>query len=109
MRKRTALVVTEGLPHCRVRSTCDSSCSLVSLTAHKAVIVVEKRVDNPEISPQSGGVGASSKINAIENCARCNRGLITLSGEVNVQFIVLFSLFDRTQGRVRGGKAGRQS
>ena len=49
------------------------------------------------------------KINAIENCARCNRGLTTLSGEVNVRFIVLLSLFDRMQGRVRGGKVGRQS
>ena len=45
-------------------------------------------------------------INAMENCAHCNRGLTTLSGEVNVRFIVFFSLFDRTQGRVRGGKAG---
>ena len=45
--------------------------------------------------------------NAMESCARCNWGLTTLSGEVNVRFIVLFSLFDRTQGRVSGGKAGR--
>ena len=49
------------------------------------------------------------KINATENCAHCNRGLTTLSGEVNVRVILLFSLFDRTQGRIRGGKAGRQS
>ena len=49
------------------------------------------------------------KINAMKNCAHCNRGLTTLSGEVNVRVIVLLSLFDRTQGRVRGGKAGRQS
>ena len=48
------------------------------------------------------------KINATENCAHCNRGLITLSGEHNVLFIVLLSLFDRTQGHIRGGKAGRQ-
>ena len=46
------------------------------------------------------------KINAMENCARCDWGLTTLSGEVNVRFIVLLSLFDRTQGRVCGGKAG---
>ena len=43
----------------------------------------------------------SGKINAMENCAHCNWGLTTLSGEVNVRVIVLFSLFDRTQGRVR--------
>ena len=29
-----------------------------------------------------------------------------MTGEVNVRFIVLLSLFDRTQGRVCGGKAG---
>ena len=46
-------------------------------------------------------------INAMDNCARCDWGLSTLSGEVNVRFIVLLSLFDRSQGRVRGGKAGR--
>ena len=33
-------------------------------------------------------------INAIENCAHCNRGLTTLSGEVSVRFNVLLSLFD---------------
>jgi hypothetical protein len=32
------------------------------------------------------------KINAMENCARCDWGLTTLSGEVNVQFIVCFSV-----------------
>ena len=31
-------------------------------------------------------------INAIENCARCNRELASLSGEVNVRFIVLQNL-----------------
>jgi len=47
------------------------------------------------------------KINAMENCARCNWGLATLSKEINVRFIALISLFDRTQGRVCGGQAGR--
>ena len=45
--------------------------------------------------------------NAMENCARCDWGLTTLSGEVNVRFIVLLSLFDRMQGRICGRKAGR--
>ena len=49
------------------------------------------------------------KINAMKNCAHCNRGLTTLSDEVSVRVIVLLSLFDRTQGRVRGGKSGGQS
>ena len=40
------------------------------------------------------------KINAMENCARCDWGLNTLSDEVYVRFIALLSLFDRTQGRV---------
>jgi hypothetical protein len=44
----------------------------------------------------------------MENCAQCNRGLTTTSGEVIVRLIIAFSPFDRTQGRVRGGKAGRQ-
>jgi len=79
------------------------------LTARKAVIVVKKRIDSPEISPRSGGVGASMQENAMKNCAHCHWGLTTLSGEVNTRFIVLRSRFDRTQGRVRGGKADRQS
>ena len=44
------------------------------------------------------------KINAMENCARCDWGLTTLPGEINVRFIALLSLFDRTQGHVCGGK-----
>jgi len=43
----------------------------------------------------------------MKNCARCNWGLTTLPGEVNVRFIALLSLFDGTQGRLCGGKAGR--
>ena len=40
--------------------------------------------------------------NAMESCARCDWGLTTLSGEVNVRFIVLLRLFDHMQGRVQG-------
>ena len=43
----------------------------------------------------------------MENCSRCDWELTTLPGEVNVHLIVLLIFFDRTQGRVHGGKAGR--
>ena len=43
----------------------------------------------------------------MENCARCEWGLTTLSVEVNVRFIVLLSLFDRTQAVFAVEKRGR--
>jgi hypothetical protein len=46
------------------------------------------------------------ELNALKNCAHSNGGLATTLGEVDVRFIVLLSPFDRTQGRVGGGKAG---
>ena len=49
----------------------------------------------------------AGELNAMKNCAGCNEGLTTLPGEVDVRFIALISLFDRTQGRIGGRKAGR--
>ena len=43
----------------------------------------------------------------MENCARCNGGLTTLVGEVDVRFIALFVFFDRTQRPLWEGKAGQ--
>ena len=93
--------MTRDLPHCRVKSTYELSCSSVSLTARKAVFVVEKEVDSPEILKYQLNPAAwvlPGKINAMENCAHCNGRLTTLSGEVNMRFIVLLNLFDRSQG-----------
>ena len=42
----------------------------------------------------------------MKNCAGRYEGLVTLSGEVDVRFIALFSPFDPTQDRFRGEKAG---
>jgi len=55
----TVLFVTGELPHCRVRSTCDSFPSSDPLTARKAPFVEEKSVKSPEIPARSSGVGAS--------------------------------------------------
>jgi hypothetical protein len=42
----------------------------------------------------------------MENCTGCYEGLATLSGEVDVHFIALLSLFDRAQGLVCGENPG---
>jgi hypothetical protein len=76
------------------------------LTAHRTVFVVEKSVKSPEMHLDPAAWVLPGKINTMENCAHCHWGLTTLSGKVNVRFIVLLSRFDRTQGRVRREKAG---
>jgi len=43
----------------------------------------------------------------MKNCARYNEGLATMLGEVDVRFISQLGLFDRTHGRVDGGKDSR--
>ena len=74
------------------------------------MFVVEKQVDSPEIfSLDPAAWVHPGKINAMKSCAYFYWRLATLSGEVSVRFVVLLSLFDRTQGRVRDEKAGRQS
>ena len=47
------------------------------------------------------------EINAMKNCTHCNRGLATISGEVDVLFIARLSPFDHAQGSVYGGKVGK--
>jgi hypothetical protein len=59
------------------------------------------------LNTRSSGLGAPNEVNRFWNCAHCNRGLNTMSGEVNVLFIALPSLFDRTQGPVSGRKDGK--
>ena len=77
------------------------------MTARMAVFVVDIGSTDLKCHLDPAAWVFPGKINAMENCARCDWGLTTLSGEVNVQFVVLLSLFDRMQGRVRGEKAGR--
>jgi hypothetical protein len=79
------------------------------LTAQRAVFVVEKRVDSPKYYINPAAWVLPGKINPLKNCAHCHWGLTTLSGEVNARIVMLLSLFDLTQGRIRGGKAGQQS
>jgi hypothetical protein len=69
--------------------------------------VEEKSVKSPEMSPRSPPARAlTGELNAMMYFARCNGGLNTLSGEVNLRFITLLSPFDCTQSPVCGGKVG---
>ena len=55
----------------------------------------------------SAAWGLSGEINADKNCVHCIGGLTTMSGEVDVQFIIVFSPFDLTKGCAGGGKVSR--
>jgi hypothetical protein len=46
-------------------------------------------------------------LNARQNCVLCKRGLATISGEVNEQFIGFLIPFNRAQRHVFGGKVGQ--
>ena len=98
------LIVTGGLPHCRVRSTHDSSCSLVSLNAHRAVFVVEKRVTVLEYHLDSAAWVLPGKINAMKGCVRCYWGLPLLSGDLNLRFFVLSVSLTAGKAVFVGGK-----
>ena len=54
-------------------------------------------------------MGEPGELNAMKNCAHCNWELTILSGEVDVRFTALISVFDRTQGRLGGRKVDRQT
>ena len=80
----------------------------VRLTTHKAPFVVEKSVKSNDIlhlEPEAQAL--PGKINAMKNCAHCNRGLATMSGDVNVLFVARLCPFDHAQGAVCGGKVGK--
>jgi hypothetical protein len=69
------------------------------MTAHKTPFTEEKSVKSPEmyhLEPEAYAL--PGEINAMKNCTHCNRGLATMSGEVDVLFIARLSPFDRTQG-----------
>jgi len=51
--------------------------------------VEEKSVNSPEVLP--------GETNAMKKCPHRNERLITISSEVDVRFIALFSPFGRTQ------------
>ena len=52
-------------------------------------------------------LGCVGVLNATEKCFRCNSGLVTLPGEIHVQFIVLLSSFDRSQRPIYGGNVSQ--
>jgi len=100
------LVVTRELPHYRVRSTCASS--HFSPFGHEKRPRSWKKVGSGhlkchlELEPWV----LPGEINAMENCADCYEGLAITSGEIDLRFNALLSLFDRAQDLVCGEKAG---
>ena len=77
------------------------------MTSHKAPFVLEKSVKSTEIYPLDKVAWVlPDEINAMKNCAYCNRGLATMLGKVDVLFVARLSRFDHAQGSVYGGKVG---
>ena len=59
--------MTGDLSHCRVMSTCNSSCFLVSLTARMAVFVVDIGSTDLKCHLDPAAWVLPGKINAMEN------------------------------------------
>ena len=75
----------------------------------KGLVRGRKRIADRKYDLDPAAWVPPGKINAMENCAHCDWEIATLSGEVNVRFIALFSLFDFKEGRFRCGKTGQQT
>ena len=79
-----------------MRSAYDTLPSSVYLTACNAPFVEESRSSHLKYHLDPAAWVIPGELNAMKNCARSNGGLATMSDEVSVRFIGLFSPFDHT-------------